>query len=154
MIQRAVFSIFLVGFALLIPGCEKDRDSRVIVSPIGNSQTWGVLIYAAGNYPGDELSGSVNGSLSRAVNTVREMELFYANDQITSYACLSSTEMGGNVGIYNIGFHPQTGDSLLGSTLVRDLGPASTANPATLREFLATAFEAIEADHYVLISCR
>lgn len=151
MIQRIVFSIVLTGLILLNLGCEKDRDSRVIVSPAGNSQIWGVLIYAAGNYPGDELAESVNGTFSRAVNTVRELELLYTNDQIVSYACLSSTEMGGNVGVFNIGFHPQTGDSLLGSTLIRDLGPMSTADPATLREFLATALEAIEADHYALV---
>ncbi|MBL0061421.1 MAG: hypothetical protein IPP40_08040 [bacterium] len=130
-------------------GCAEDRVTRTGIEPEADNQTWGVLIYAAGNYEGDQLSGPSMSS-SRAVATVRVMETELNSPQTMTQACLATPAAQGEVGIYDVEFSPRQPVGLLNSELVANLGSVSTGDPQTLRMFLETSLSQMHADHYVL----
>jgi len=143
-------AILLFAFTLFaLLGCAEDRVTRTGVQPESDNQTWGVLIYAAGNYDGDQTSSSALSS-SRAVATVRVMEIELKAPQTSTSACLATPAALGEVGIYDVEFSPRSPVGLLNSQLVANLGTVSTGDPRTLRTFLETSLLQIHADHYVL----
>lgn len=129
-------------------GCSEERVTRTATQSVADNQTWGVLIYAAGNYDGDLLADASLSS-SRAVATVRVMENELNAPQILTQACLA-TPAAGEVGIYDVEFSPYAPDGLINSELVANLGSVSTGDPQTLRMFLETSLAQMNADHYVL----
>ncbi|MBL0061125.1 MAG: hypothetical protein IPP40_06465 [bacterium] len=142
-------TILLFLTITILFGCSEDRVTRTGIEPEADNQTWGVLIYAAGNYEGDQLSGPSMSS-SRAVATVRVMETELNSPQTMTQACLATPAAQGEVGIYDVEFSPRQPVGLLNSELVANLGSVSTGDPQTLRMFLETSLSQMHADHYVL----
>ncbi len=141
-------ALFVISLTILF-GCAEDRVTHTSIQPESDHQTWGVLIYAAGNYEGDQLSASSLSS-SRAVATVRVMETELGAPQTVTQACLATPAAQGEVGIYDVEFSPLVPAGLLNSELVANLGSVSTGDPQTLRMFLETSLSQMHADHYVL----
>lgn len=147
--SRFTCIILLLAALTILFGCAEDRVTQIAAEPAAGNQTWGVLIYAAGNYGGDELLES-SISTSRAVATVRVMETELKAPQTMTQACLSTPAASGEVGIYDVEFSPRAPEGLLNSELVANLGSVSTGDPQTLRAFLETSLSQMNADHYVL----
>lgn len=147
--SRIALIILSVAVLALVLGCSEDRETLVPAQSSGDTQTWGVLIYAAGNYGGDQLADAALSS-SRAVASVRVMELEVNAPLTLTQACLATPEAAGDVGIYKVDFDPQDPEGLLNSELVADLGTVSTGDPNTLATFLRTSLSNMHADHYVL----
>lgn len=148
--SRIVSSLLIALAFTLALGCSEDRANRLATEPVSDSQTWGVLIYAAGNYDGDVIQNSQMSLTSRAIATVRVMETELNAPQTLTQACIAAPVTQGDVEIYEVDFSPRTPEGLLNSELVANLGQVSTGDPLTLRAFLETALSQMNADHYVL----
>ena len=146
--RLASIALLVISLTILF-GCAEDRATHTSTQSDTDNQTWGVLIYAAGNYEGDQLL-EASLSSSRAVATVRVMETELNAPQTATQACMATPAALGEVGIYDVEFSPRIPAGLLNSELVANLGSVSTGDPQTLRMFLETSLSQMHADHYVL----
>jgi len=145
--SRLALAVLFLALTIVF-GCAEDRATRTITQSAADTQTWGVLIYAAGNYEGDVLDES-DLSDSRAVATVRVMELEVSNPLTSTQACLATPDAN-DVAIYDVKFGPNQPEHLLNSEVIANLGSVSTGDPHTLATFLETSLSQMDADHYVL----
>ncbi len=141
MAYRLTATVLVLAALALWTGCEKDRDSVVVIDPEQDRVEWAVLVYASGNYSGDVMNEPVEEAVSRAVSTLHVMERTELPSSITAFACMSSAETNGNVGIYQVDLSRREQDELVGSARIAALGNVSMADPNVLINFINTALD-------------
>jgi hypothetical protein len=148
--HRLALLSLVVIILLAAVGCDKQRDTVVVEDSSSSQVTWAVLVYASGNYSGDILTEPVEGTLSRAISTVRVLEKTDAPQVVETYVCIGSSETDGNVGIYRVTYSGRIPDVLFDAQLIHNLGPVSMADPMTLNNFTSTVLGDVSAEHYLL----
>lgn len=150
MIHRLALLSLIAMIILTTLGCEKQRDSVVVEDSSLSQVTWAVMVYAAGNYSGDVLSQPIEGTLSRAISTVRVLERTDAPQIVETFVCISTSETEGNVGIYRVTYSGRIPQVLFDAELIEDLGPVSMADPSTMNSFASAVFNRVASQHYLL----
>ncbi|MCB9357842.1 MAG: hypothetical protein H6508_08375 [Calditrichaeota bacterium] len=150
MTPRLALLCLVALFGLATIGCDKQRDALLVEDMSSSQVNWAVLVYVSGNYAGDILQEPIEGSLSRAISTVRVLEKTESPEIVETYVCIASSETNGEVGIYKVSYSGRIPETLFDAQLIRNLGAVSMADPMTLETFTSIVLDESSARHYML----
>lgn len=136
-------ALTLAAMAFII-GCSDDDDGGT--NSTDNRDDWTVIIYAAGNYSGDTLSGQ-----SMVIDNIQAMEEVDSSSTVNIIAMVASGAIGGVGRYYEIERNPGDTGNQISSTMIQDLGTTDMSSGQTMTAFLNWAMSNYAAKRYAVV---